>query len=522
MWRKIISGYDKNKVKTPQQWVDLIIEFHKGTGRFPKHRESYRGEKVGIACKHFRQDHKHNRLSRNIIDQLNAIGFPWQINSSPKTDQQWADLIVEFHKEMGRSPGQDETYQNENIGSACGTIRQAYKRGRLEQNIIDQLNAIGFPWQINSSPKTPQQWVDLIVEFHKETGRSPKHGETYKGEKVGTACHHLRQDHKQGRLAQDIIAQLDAVGFPWDATKEKDHRRHLAPAKSTGRKTPVVPRAPARYARRERLLERFIVLLEGDGTFETDPANVSGPRGYEGGRTKHDVTVIKNEDPLDQVILHGLYANIRDLGKCVTSVTNYDRKPRGRAARPAGPARSQDMRALTFNDLLDSADKIFDLLIEEDKLLLLEKLFRIQHDLTDLDKVREVVLLLKRLQKEYNRYRLNAYEQLIKNNYKDTIVSLVEKHKDDPSRRSAGLQVLSSWDIVVNDLTEQEFRNMIDSLVKGQQQVFPDKRLKGRFVKVIRQLRLGLQEHSAEGKALEMTITKETEELLAQGHLEGE
>jgi hypothetical protein len=519
MWLKVISFEQNDRDTSAQQWVDLIVEFKKLMGRFPREREEYKGKQIGTACSHLRQAYKHGRLSRNIIDQLNAIGFPWQIKSSPRTNKQWADLIVEFRREKSRSPKQGEIYKGEKIGMACNNIRQSYKNDQLEQDIIDQLNAVNFDWQRRTSPKTIREWTDLIIAFHKETDRFPHRREVYKGEKIGAACSRIRLKYKNNTLEKNIIDQLNAVGFPWEVTEEKGRHRHLAPARSTGRKAPVVPRAPSRYTRRESRLERFNVLLDGDNVFEKDATDISDPRGYEGGRAKHDVSVLKNEDPPGQVILYGLHANIRDLGKCVTGVTNYDRKPGGRTVRPAKVEGSRDRRTLTFRDLLDSAEKIFVLLIEEDRTLLREKLVNIEKNITDLDKVKELVSLLQQLQKEYNNDRVNAYKEVIKRNYKDRIVALVEEHKDDPSKRGAGLQVLSSWDIVVNDLTEEGFRNMIDDLVKGQPQVIPNRRLKGRFVKVIRQLRLGLQEHSAEGKALEMTITKEAEEILARRFL---
>ena len=96
------------------------------------------------------------------------------------------------------------------------TQRQWFKSGKLSDERIAQLDAIGFEWEISSS------WAERLqqLEEYKAIHGNCRVPQRYKeNPSLGIWVNTQRHRFKSGKLPDEQIAQLEAIGFQWSAYK---------------------------------------------------------------------------------------------------------------------------------------------------------------------------------------------------------------------------------------------------------------------------------------------------------------
>jgi len=97
------------------------------------------------------------------------------------------------------------------LGTWVSTQRDFYKEGRLAQDRIERLDAIGFNWkQKTGFPPWEVRFNDLVRYKARHGHCSPT-----RQEKLGNWVHNQRSKYKLGELSQDHIDLLDGIGFDW-------------------------------------------------------------------------------------------------------------------------------------------------------------------------------------------------------------------------------------------------------------------------------------------------------------------
>ena len=126
-----------------------------------EYKERHNGSFVGVAndkeigntVSGVRQAYKGKgsyKLTQEMINKLNAIGFHWE-------REDWFtpfyEKLIEY-KESHNGSFSGVT-QDEEINKTVGSVRQAYKGKKgvanLTQQMIDKLNAIGFPFSVDKT-----------------------------------------------------------------------------------------------------------------------------------------------------------------------------------------------------------------------------------------------------------------------------------------------------------------------------------------------------------------------------------
>ena len=218
-----------------RQWFE---PFYK---KLIKYKESHNGsfagvvadEEIGNRVSTIRRAYKGKgniKLTEEMIDKLNAIGFPWEGR------EDWfiafLEKLIEY-KESHNGNFVGVTNDME-IGRTVHGVRSAYKgKGgyKLTQEMIDELNAIGFPWEIKVDWFTPfyEKLIDYRnMEILDENGNIKKEKFSFfgviKDKEIGTTVNRIRQSYKgKGsiKLTQEMIDKLNAIGFPWEARAKK-------------------------------------------------------------------------------------------------------------------------------------------------------------------------------------------------------------------------------------------------------------------------------------------------------------
>jgi hypothetical protein len=176
-------------------------------------------------------------LTDEQVQQLNNIGFKWQLDKPGKQfDEYFVDLL-EYKKNHGHVDVPTNYPEDPSLGHWVNRIRQSYRvlsegekpYNPLSEGQIERLNSIGFKFTIRGHQakfKSFEERVDELVEYASIHGdvNVPK---TYKDNvPLARWCDKIRssyRDLKDGKktmkryeLTDDQIATLEEMGFKWN------------------------------------------------------------------------------------------------------------------------------------------------------------------------------------------------------------------------------------------------------------------------------------------------------------------
>ena len=148
-------------IRQSKSWetqCEYLLQFRKQyPDRWPgQHEEFPEGNGLGSWVNYQKQKYITQKLSREEIDFLNQIGFPWRsrVRKQPLTWEKQYEYLLQFRKQYpDRWPKQLEEFPKGNrLGSWCQMQRQCYNKKKLRLSFtkgkVELLNKIGFKWQM--------------------------------------------------------------------------------------------------------------------------------------------------------------------------------------------------------------------------------------------------------------------------------------------------------------------------------------------------------------------------------------
>jgi superfamily II DNA or RNA helicase len=173
------------------------------------------GYNLGKWCSHQRDDRKTGRLSPERTARLDELGFVWDAVQN-KFDTGLAALrtYVATHGDALVKQGY-HTLDGFALGTWCSERRTDYRLGRLSDERVAILEALGFAWSKHDA--TFNAAVSELATYAAEHGNTdvPRNYVTPTGLKLGAWCRNRRNERQAGQLSDKRIAGLDALGFEW-------------------------------------------------------------------------------------------------------------------------------------------------------------------------------------------------------------------------------------------------------------------------------------------------------------------
>ena len=169
---------------------------------------------------------KYGSLTPQQIERLDSIGMVWETRS----ETAWArglEAAKHYHQEFGDlqvpSGYKDET--GFALGNWIGNTRSRYRGGGLEQNQIDELNALGMVW--NSVDARWERFYEEAVLYYERYGNLDfvKRYVTESGVRLGPWLKNQRAAYLKGELSSDKIQRLEAIGMEWDGRNNRQWRQ---------------------------------------------------------------------------------------------------------------------------------------------------------------------------------------------------------------------------------------------------------------------------------------------------------
>jgi hypothetical protein len=206
-------GFDFDPV--PSKWEEmyqLLVEYRKKNGDCNVPQAFNRKLKLGSWCSTQRLQWGKNKLSKERIERLEAIGFIFD-----QKEAQWNLMyqsLVAYKGEYGDCNVPSRFNPNQKLANWCGTQRIHMKNGALVKDRIERLEAIEFNFTPDST-----QWEKMyqsLADYRKEHGHCDVPSRNNSNPKLARWCNTQRMDMKNRKLRNEKIERLEAIGFDFD------------------------------------------------------------------------------------------------------------------------------------------------------------------------------------------------------------------------------------------------------------------------------------------------------------------
>lgn len=178
---------------------------------------------------------RNNKLSQQIIDELDSMEFIWDV-----TDARTKEKITRLQQHYEKTGDINLTYDTTldfasdpkwRAGKWLSDLRSRHRKGRLDQWIVDELDGMGFIWDVSSAQiekikvkiaRLRQHYEDtgdinLTKGFTLDLPGDPKW-------KVGKWLSDLRSKRRNNKLNQWVIDELNSMGFDWNPGRKRGDR----------------------------------------------------------------------------------------------------------------------------------------------------------------------------------------------------------------------------------------------------------------------------------------------------------
>ena len=131
-------------------------------------------------------------------------------------DEPYGQLVA-FKEKQGHCRVPTESSENPELGTWVGNQRKAFRKGKLSAERVARLEALGFEWD----PVTAawEAMFQALVAFKENQGHCGVPAKRSENPQLGTWVSNQRYVYKKGRLSEERVARLEALGFEWDRKK---------------------------------------------------------------------------------------------------------------------------------------------------------------------------------------------------------------------------------------------------------------------------------------------------------------
>lgn len=158
------------------------------------------------------------RLPDDRVRQLENLGVVWELQQS-----RWENMfaaLADYRQRYGDCNVPMGWPEDPTLATWVKGVRAAQKRGELDDQRQQRLDAIGFAWERVGDSRWDEMYAKL-ADYQHAHGHCRISTLSDEHRALGNWIHTQRTLRKQGMLEQQRIAQLDEIGFTWDLRREQ-------------------------------------------------------------------------------------------------------------------------------------------------------------------------------------------------------------------------------------------------------------------------------------------------------------
>jgi hypothetical protein len=158
------------------------------------------------------------------MQRLEALGFEWRVAEDADAiwDKRFAQLGA-YKAAHGDCIVPRGYKANQQLGTWVMNQRKLKVAGKLSQERVARLDALGFEWNVREDADAVWEQRFAELEAHKALHGDCKVPQKHKpNPQLGKWVKYQRQLKTAGKLAQERVARLEALGFEWNGLKDAD------------------------------------------------------------------------------------------------------------------------------------------------------------------------------------------------------------------------------------------------------------------------------------------------------------
>ncbi len=181
------------------------------------------GTPIGRYVNNIRKEYASGQLTAEQILQLESIGFVWNTKENEKSMQEKIDIVEKYVRVNGTDISTSLILEDgTKIGVYINAVRTAYVKGKLTTEQIAQLEGAGFVWNTKENEKSMQEKIDMVEKYVRANGADISTKIVLEdGTKIGRYIAEIRRAYVNNSLSNNQIAQLEGVGFVWNAKENE-------------------------------------------------------------------------------------------------------------------------------------------------------------------------------------------------------------------------------------------------------------------------------------------------------------
>ena len=199
---------EKEDAKTPQEKVDMLVDFANKNARHPKQSESIDGFKIGQFWTSIKCGQNANLLPQ-CLERSTWLKDDYDNylkgKEDARTPQEKVDILVDFANKNERHPTYGESIDGFKIGTFWTSMKGG-KNANLLPQCLERSTWLKKDYDKylkgKEDAKTPQEKVDILVDFANKNERHPTYGESIDGVKISTFWNNMKGGTNANLLPQ--------------------------------------------------------------------------------------------------------------------------------------------------------------------------------------------------------------------------------------------------------------------------------------------------------------------------------
>jgi hypothetical protein len=180
----------------------------------------HEGGKLGRFVGELRKKYKDGTIANELKTELETMGFDWDPRQT-LWDAKYKQLLA-FYEENGHS---NYPMIGDPLANWVYLQKKKYREGKMTKELIDLMENIEFKWEVKQLTSSTESFPSTSL---KESMVQLKAYKTVFGNcnvphqrcKLGRFVGELRNKYKDGTLGNELKAELDMMGFNWEAKQQ--------------------------------------------------------------------------------------------------------------------------------------------------------------------------------------------------------------------------------------------------------------------------------------------------------------
>lgn len=157
-----------------------------------------------------RQARKKGKLSEDRVRNLENIGFCWG-----RTQALWIHRYNELRTYKAERGHCNVPHNQEPLASWAESQRLNHRNGKLSEERVQKLDALGFDWSPPRIDPTWNRWNERLEELIKYKAKHHHCNVPFNQGPLGSWVYEQRRNYKKSKLSERRVQKLDGIGFEW-------------------------------------------------------------------------------------------------------------------------------------------------------------------------------------------------------------------------------------------------------------------------------------------------------------------